>query len=134
MTTVVATRSGIYTDTLCTYTVPFKTRKYERIGGSVYAGAGNLEDLLKFFAWRRDGDEQPSFGDTIDILEVCPEGIFMWDKQFTRMWVNEDVYAIGSGSQFAMGAIAMGAKPRQAIRIAARFDRETGKQIEYVKL
>ena len=134
MTTVVATREGIYTDTLCTYTVPFKTRKHERVGGSVYGGAGNLDDLLKFFAWRREGGDQPSLDESIDILEVCNEGIFMWDKQFARMWVNEDAYAIGSGAQYAMGAMAAGATPREAMKITARYDAQTGKQIEYVKL
>ena len=134
MTTIIATPGGIYTDTLCTYTVPFKTRKYERIGGSLYAGAGNLDELTRFFVWRRDGGDPPTLEDEIDVLEVCPEGIFIWGKKCVRIWVNEDVYAVGSGSEFAMGAIAMGAKPREAMKIAAKFDCKTGNQIEYVKL
>lgn len=134
MTTIVATRTGIYADTLCTYTVPFKTRKHERIGGSIYAGAGDLDDLIRFFTWRRDGGDPPSLDEAIDVLEVCPEGIFIWGKKFTRLWINEDAYAIGSGAQYAIGAMAQGAKPREAIKIARRFDSQTGTQIEYVKL
>ena len=134
MTTIIATREGIYADTLCTYTVPFKTRKHERIGSSIYAGAGDLDDLFKFFAWRRDGGDPPSGDEALDVLEVCTEGIFIWGKKLVRLWINEDSYAIGTGSQYVIGAMAMGAKPREAMKIATRFDSGTGKQIEYVKL
>lgn len=134
MTTVIATLDGIYADTLCTYTVPFKTRKHERIGNSIYAGAGDLDDLLRFFAWRRDGGDSPTIDDAIDVLEVCSDGIFIWGKKITRLWVNEDSYAVGSGSQYAIGAMEMGATPREAMKIASKYDAQTGKQIEYVKL
>lgn len=134
MTTIIATRDGIYTDTLCSYSVPFKTRKHAKIGNSIYAGAGDLDDLERFFQWRREGGAPPNFEDGIDILEVCEEGIFIWGKKFVRLKINQDVYAAGSGAQYAMGALAAGCTPKQAITIAARLDTGTGLPIEFARL
>jgi hypothetical protein len=134
MTTIVATRQAIYADTLCSYTVPFKVNKIMRIGNSLFAGAGDLDDIQKFFSWRRDGGEAPVFEDSLDVLEVCTEGIFLWGKKFVRLLIDEDTYVIGSGSHYAMGALAMGATPKQAIGIAAKFDSQTGYPINSVKL
>ncbi len=133
MTTVVATLQGVYTDTLCSYSVPFKTSKHAKIGNSVYAGAGDLDDLNKFFDWRRSGGDAPNFEDGIDILEVCSDGIFIWGKKFVRLKISQDIYAVGSGAQYAMGAIAAGASPKRAIEIASRFDTQTALPIEFSK-
>lgn len=134
MTTVIATRDSMYTDTLCGYTVPFKTRKYARIGTSVFAGSGDLDDIIKFFDWRRAGGDAPNFEDPLDVLEVCHEGIFIWGKKLTRLWINQAFYAVGSGSQYAMGAMFAGATPQQAIKISAQLDEGTSLPIEIVKL
>jgi len=134
MTTIIATRDGIYADTLCGYTVPFKVRKYARIGNSIYSGAGDLDELMKFFDWRRDGGDPPSIDDGIDVLEVCSDGIFIWGKKFVRLHVNEEYYAVGSGAHYAMGALAAGATPKQAIAIAASMDSGTGLPIEFARL
>lgn len=137
MTTVIATPKGIYADTRCSYTVPFKVSKIVRAGLSVYAGTGDLDDVTRFFEWRRKGGklkDAPSFVDDLDILEVCADGIFIWGKKLVRLKVDEVVYSFGSGSQYAMGAVAMGAGPEQAIEIAAMFDPQTALPIEFVKV
>jgi hypothetical protein len=134
MTTIVATKQAIYADTQCSYSVPFNVNKIARIGDSIYAGAGDLDDLYRFFSWRRDGGDVPSFEDGIDILELCTEGIFLWGKKFVRVPIAEDVYSVGSGAQFAMGALAMGATPKQALAVAAKLDTQTGTTVNVVKL
>ena len=136
MTTIVATKNGIYADTLCSYSVPFKVGKVATIGKSVFAGAGDLDDLTRFFEWRRGGGktvDAPSLDDGIDVLEVCADGIFIWGKKLVRLKINQDVYAVGSGSQYAIGALAFGATPEQAIEVAAKFDTQTALPIEFVK-
>ena len=137
MTTVIATTKGVYADTQCSYSVPFNVSKVCKIGQSVWAGAGDMDDLAKFMEWRRKGGkvkDTPAFDDGIDILEVCADGIFIWGKKFVRLKVNEAVYSVGSGSQYAMGAMAAGATPKQAMEIAASFDTQTGPTVEFVKL
>lgn len=134
MTTIVATKTAIYADTQCSYSVPFKVRKVERIGDSLYAGAGDMDDLQRFFSWRRDGGKAPAFDDGLDVLEVCSDGMFIWGRKLVRLHVDEEVYAVGSGSQYAMGALAMGATPKQAMAVAASLDMQTGSIIAIVKL
>ena len=134
MTTIVATMKAIYADTLCSYCVPFKVNKIARIGQSIFAGAGDMDDLQRFFTWRREGGDQPAFDEQIDILELCTDGIFLWGKKMVRLPIGDEVYSVGSGSQYAMGALAMGATPQQAIGIAAGLDPQTGKTINVVKL
>jgi hypothetical protein len=134
MTTVIATKEGIYTDTKCSYKINFKVHKFAKIGTSIFAGAGDLEGVSLFFDWRRNGGDMPTLDDDVDILEVCSDGIFLWGKKCIRLHVNEDFYAVGSGSHYAMGAMAMGATPRKAIEIASRLDSDTGLPIESIKL
>lgn len=134
MTTIIATRQGLFCDTKCSYTVPFRVKKHTKIGGSLFAGAGDVDDIKRFFDWRQGDAEQPSFEDGIDILEVCGEGIFLWGKKLVRLRVLNDVYAIGSGCQYAMGALAFGATPKEALAIAAKFDDQTAAPFEFVKL
>lgn len=137
MTTVIATLDGIFVDTLCDYHIPFKVSKYTRIRDSVFAGAGDLEDLSKYLGWIRDGGEDPPELGTemgLDILEVSEEGIHIWGKKFVRLKVNEKAYAVGSGSHYAMGALAAGCTPKQAMAIAAKYDLGTGRQVEFARL
>ncbi|MCK9600315.1 MAG: hypothetical protein M0R06_14820 [Sphaerochaeta sp.] len=39
---------------------------------------------------------------------------------------SEGLYAVGSGSEFAIGALAHGSSPEEAVAIAARYDSYTG--------
>lgn len=135
MTTVIATPKGIYADTKCSYSVPFKVSKVSQIGSSVFAGAGDLDDLWRFLDWQRAGgshDDLPTIDDGLDILEVCNGRIYLWGKKLVRVKLNETVYAIGSGAHYAMGALANGATPEQAIKIAAKYDPETALPLEFV--
>lgn len=47
-------------------------------------------------------------------------------NQGVEMFIDEPFFAIGSGKEFCMGALAAGASLPQAMRIAARFDTMTG--------
>lgn len=133
MTTIVATRKAIYADTLCSYTVPFKMGKIARIGKSIFAGAGDPDELTQFFDWRR-GKKKPVIEDAIDVLEVAPGGIYVYGKKLVRLKINEEIYAVGSGAQYAMGAIAMGATPEQSIEVASRYDSSTRLPIDLMNL
>lgn len=137
MTTVIATNDALFTDTLCGYTVPFQASKSARIGDSIYGCAGDdLDDFILFLAWLRGDTPKPKLpkGNDFDVLEVSPDGIFLWSKKMTRVQVHESRYAVGSGGQYAIGAMEHGATPEQAIIIAAKFDPNTRPPIECVKL
>lgn len=58
--------------------------------------------------------------------------LFQIESDFTVLLDESGDYAIGSGAQYALGAIAMGALPRKAVEIASRFDIWTNSQIDEV--
>lgn len=49
------------------------------------------------------------------------------DLSWTRNTSGD--YAIGSGSEYALGALAAGATPKQSIKIASRYDVGTGSEV-----
>lgn len=51
---------------------------------------------------------------------------------FTVLLCETGMYSIGSGAQYALGAMAAGAMPKQAVQIASRFDIWTSDQIDEV--
>lgn len=48
--------------------------------------------------------------------------------------VIERCYAVGSGSHFALAAMACGKTAVEAVRLAARFDPGTGGRVESITL
>lgn len=137
MTTIIATRKALYADGLCTYTVPFKVRKAVRVGAALYAAAGDdLDSFIKFLEWMRGDAPRPKLpaDETFDAIEVSKEGIFLWSRQLTRTRINEKCYAVGSGAQYAVGALDGGATPEKALRIAARRDANTSLPIQILRL
>lgn len=58
--------------------------------------------------------------------------LFQIESDFSVLLDKSGEYAIGSGAQYALGAIAMGAMPRKAVQIASRFDIWTNDQIDEV--
>jgi hypothetical protein len=43
-------------------------------------------------------------------------------------------YAVGSGSHLALGALEAGASPKQAIKIASRYDSGTNNDVRVLKI
>jgi len=54
-------------------------------------------------------------------LVVTPEGsIELWDETGTKTSLNEEFWAVGSGKEYAIGAMEAGATARQAVTIAIK--------------
>lgn len=129
MTTIIATPDALYTDSLCTYTVSFRVRKAVRIGDSLYGAAGDdLDSFIKVMEWLRGEEPRPKLpsDEMFDMIEVSQAGIFTWSRQLRRVKVRERYYAIGSGAQYAIGAMDTGATPEKALKVAAKRDGATG--------
>lgn len=129
MTTVVATRTALYSDSKCSEgNVSFKTTKLFQVGDSLLGVAGTLTAALKFIKWfkKQDHDEPPILkdadGDDFDVLEVSPKGIFMWDNDLTPIEVLDPFYAIGSGRLAALAALHLGSSPEHAVETACLVD------------
>lgn len=101
--------------------------------GGMMSGAGYYDHLVEVAAWLDAGGERPKLSedDPSDIFVVEDgKAYFLTWPYLRKVEIQEGYYAVGSGSHFALGALAMGADARKAIEIASRFDPDTGHGID----
>jgi ATP-dependent protease HslVU (ClpYQ) peptidase subunit len=108
--------------------------------GPVLAGAsGNYVFALKFLDWFRDGLPLLAPRMAKDANNYATGVLFLPDDRILSFnddgWtaVGTRFYAIGSGCEYAYGAMAMGATAEEAVRAAMRFDIYTGGEIQVMK-
>lgn len=144
MTTIVADakRGLLVADSrITTYNelAQYSALKLFRIGKSIYGGAGDVLDELKFRRWVMDG--QPKKGrpiyqnDSFNVLELSKEGITLWDYTLAPQPLTEDSYAIGSGSKIALYVIrVLGKTAEEAIEEVAKIDIHTAPPVQVLEL
>jgi hypothetical protein len=102
--------------------------------GFVAAGAGSLNAVTPWLRWVLAGmppEKQPdTLADSSTILIVDPRGrAFTFEGSPVRLPLRDKIWALGSGADFALGAMAMGADARTAVKVACRFDVYSGGRI-----
>lgn len=100
----------------------------------LYACAGNTAECQEFTRRVKAGQEMRTFTD-LGILAIGPRGEvwicsqdLVWCRQMVKQW------AIGSGADFALGAMAAGASAVKAVQIASRLNVNTGLGVDALKL
>ncbi|WP_426269167.1 hypothetical protein ACN9MB_13150 [Dyella kyungheensis] len=89
----------------------------------------------KYIAWLRAGGRPEAWhGSDPDcrVLMVKPDGT-LWvgmDSLHFSGPIDSEFYAIGSGDDFALGAMAMSADAARAIEIACQFDPHSGGPVQ----
>jgi ATP-dependent protease HslVU (ClpYQ) peptidase subunit len=103
-----------------------RVRKLVRLSdGSIFGGAGNYCAVRRLFQWADTGFEgkrPPKTQDAECLLIRADKSVWCLDGQGDPYEVEGDFHAIGSGGDYALGAMAMGADPLKAVRVAAEFD------------
>jgi len=134
MTTIIAVRNvGLYSDSLCTFTVNFRVKKLYRVGEAIFGAAGNLEDMLKFRDWLDNEGEDTCEAKNFSALVMNRTGIYMHDGGHPDGFqIREHHYAVGTGAVAAMAAMEAGADPYKALKIAAKFDTTTGGKTQFL--
>lgn len=148
MTTIIATKNKILSDGKVTFggrvdSINFK--KVRKIGDYLVGGAGRLTSVLSFFQWFEQNLQCEAARDAVPglmihsdpdkedeefiALVVHPDGrIFLHEgNNPTRAYpIDEEYYAVGSGSDFALAALDAGATPEQAMEVAKKRDAFSG--------
>lgn len=106
--------------------------KVRAIGKSVFGCAGDLENTHLFFKWLRDGGDQPEIKGDFEALEARGKQCWWYGTRLVRC-KSTTPSAIGSGCQFAMGAMLAGASSIEAVKIASKLDPGSGKGVRAVK-
>ncbi len=104
-------------------------KKLWRHGGYVYGASGNLNDIVRFIEEQKKGNTVEFNSETSpSIIRVRNGKVEFSDNGHT--WHKCSVpYAIGSGGAIALGAMANYATPERAVRIAKKYDVNTGGKI-----
>ena len=107
--------------------------KAKIVGKGIVGAAGDWDDVLKFWEVLQGKPVKDAGlgGDAeLEGIELHPDGIFLYTASGKRFAIRDQFYAIGSGGPYAIGAMAMGATPAEAVALASQFDPATGGKIE----
>jgi len=113
------------------------TCKIFPIPGGYVAGAGTMDQLVEVAAWLQEGGDKPRLPDDPEsefIVVRGSEAFWLSWPYLREVRIREPFAALGSGSEYALGALAMGADARTAVAVAAQFDPHTGGGVDAVDI
>lgn len=110
--------------------------KIERWQEEILGAAGDFAASMRFLEWYKAGSKgrKPKVSKDFRLLKLTKEGLHLIDHDLVWVKIDAPLYAIGSGAQFAVGAMEMGATPTKAIEIAMKHDSYTGGSITTLEL
>jgi hypothetical protein len=119
-------------------------KKLHRIGDSVFGFSGDVMLALLMVEWLKGKRVRAQLHrvipdlhrDSVDLLELSPEGLHVWNGWGVRTPLLDTCYAIGSGAMPALTAMKMGNAPEQAIHQSPPLDECSGflstPEVEYL--
>lgn len=146
MTTIAFDGKTIAADCQSTYgSFPVKAHKLHRLtykGKNAVAGcAGTIQEFDPIITWVKNGckkkqrpdveDEKPDF--SIMVVTEDGEVHYACNSLFFHE-MGKSRWAIGSGSDYALGAMEAGKTAKEAVDIASRLDVNTGLGIDEIDI
>lgn len=121
---------------------PARTRKVFRFsrpdrGDVVLCGcAGDTGDCQVYIRWAKDKDAikkgPPAFKSLVVLSIDSKRRIWCATENMHWYRIGAKFWAIGSGAEYALGAMAAGKSARDAVRIASKLDTSTGFGVDVV--
>ena len=102
----------------------------------ILGGCGNADGLAAVWDYVFDADRKklPKFKE-VELVALLANGTIMSSLNMsTWMVIKKPFYAVGSGMQYAIAAMAAGKTPLEACKIASKYDLYTGKGFKEYKL
>ena len=101
--------------------------------GFLVAGSGDLCVIKQWLNWVLDGmppERQPEHCRESNIIVVDPRGrVTVFEDNAVALSPPRKQWALGTGSDIALGAMAAGADARQAVKIACKLDVYSGGRV-----
>lgn len=114
--------------------------KIRRIGGLLVAAAGDFDSAQEMFAWIEAGRVPADFPSIqkesdryVGILIIEGGKVFKYERSAIPFEIEEPYFAIGSGRDFALAAMACGRTAVEAVEVAALFDVGTGNGVDWME-
>lgn len=118
--------------------------KIREVSGCLLAGVGNagtFEALVDWFTNNKDASKWPATAQSNDdmwcrliIIRTGPIMVTVVERMPYEIRVVERYMAWGAGSDFALGAMEMGADAKQAVEIACKYSNACGKGVDVLAL
>jgi ATP-dependent protease HslVU (ClpYQ) peptidase subunit len=119
----------------CRTIISLSRQKVTRLpDGSLCGCAGSGVDAIAFAKWLADGGPRPKFKDSMSALHLKADGSLDYYSERGEPSPVEAPCAVGSGMDFAIGAMLFGAAPEEAVAIASQRDPGTGGKITALSL
>lgn len=105
------------------------TKVHQLKDGRLVGISGCAYFATPFMDWLQDGGDVPELDDNFEALVLHPDGSCLSYDNKGRSLPEELPTATGSGREIALGAMAVGASPEEAVKVACDRDTQTGGKI-----
>lgn len=102
--------------------------------GRIFGACGDTAQCMKFRRWMLEGGDAPEFKENFEALILYPDGSVFWFDEDRELVPAMIPCAIGSGGEFAIGAMEAGASPKQAVEVSIKRDTRTGGEVTEITL
>ena len=117
-----------------------KATKIHKINGCICAVSGDWDRAQALLHWFGQGanpesypESQKSDNDFVGMVVVRPDNtVVKYERTPYPYPVEDKLFSIGSGRDFALGAMASGANAIQAVHIASRFESGCGLGVDWM--
>lgn len=116
------------------------TTKIHRIDGMLVGFSGNATQGAACVQWVRGGMDRSNYPcsqneDLCSLLVILPDGaIHYYSKTPDPLVIEDNTFAIGSGSEYADAAMYLGKTAREAVEVAIALDSGCGNGIDTLEL
>lgn len=116
-----------------------QTTKIRRINGMLVGVSGDASSLQMFADWIQLGGHAEKYPQAFKDGDSCAmvirgDGIVrLYEKAHLPLLLEQKRYAIGSGREFAMAAMACGKTAREAVQIATSLDCYSGQGMDELR-
>lgn len=97
-----------------------------------YAITGGLAEGLAFINRGLDLDELKLKSTTVLAMDLRTGKCVAYEEPGFPIPIEDKMYVAGSGGDIALGAMAFGASPEEAVKIASEWDVDTGLGVQVV--
>lgn len=109
-------------------------RKMWLLPGVILGITGDLSQGVNFYHWvieaiSEDDEPEPPEIPDVQAMMLTKKGLWLYDSNPVALPILNKFYAVGSGAELALGAMSMGADAKTAVKIAAKWDVNTGGRI-----
>lgn len=114
---------------------PIPVTKVFRQDRYVFGCSGNSDECVLLATWLAHGmpvNDKPKCDDVGALLVRDSKLYYITSPHLLLLEIDAPFFAIGSGADYALGAMAMGADAATAVKVAAKLDVNTGMGVDCV--